>query len=96
MHVKQLLAPGSMIGTRVATLNGTLLNDGGEVCDVRFQYGTTIAYGTDTIWQPGKVAGNTFSQLITGLIPHTTYHFRAQARNGGGIGSGADETFNTH
>ena len=96
MHVKQMLAPATMLGTRVATLNGTLTDDGGEVCDVRFQYGTTIAYGTDTAWQPGFVTGNTFSQAISGLTPNTVYHFRAQARNSGGIGSGADDTFNTH
>ena len=95
MHVKQMLAPSSMLGTRVATLNGTLLSDGGEVCEVRFQYGLDIGYGTDTAWQPGKVTSDTFSQAISGLTPRTVYHFRAQARNSGGIGSGADETFDT-
>ena len=96
MHVKQMLAPASMLGTRVATLNGTLLDDGGEVCDVRFQYGLDTGYGTDTAWQPGKVTGNTFSQTISGLTPRTIYHFRAQARNSWGTNSGADETFNTY
>ena len=96
MHVKQMTAPASMLGRRVATLNGTLLDDGTETCDVRFQYGTTIAYGTDTAWQPGKVTSDTFSQAISGLIPRTVYHFRAQARNSWGTNSGADVTFNTY
>ncbi|MCK4696962.1 MAG: hypothetical protein KAT53_01505, partial [Dehalococcoidia bacterium] len=39
----------SIEGT-TATLNGTLTDDGGEACEVRFQYGETIGYGTDTPW----------------------------------------------
>lgn len=96
MHIKQMLAPAVMDGKRVATLNGTLTDDGGEACDVRFQWGTTIAYGNDTAWQPGKVTGNTFSANISGLRRATTYHFRAQARNSGGTGNGADQTFYTY
>ena len=96
MHVKQLLAPAVMAGTRVATLNGTLTDDGGEACDVRFQYGPTVAYGTDMAWQSGKVTGNTFSADISGLKKATTYHFRAQARNSKGTSDGLDATFFTY
>ncbi|GAJ21805.1 unnamed protein product, partial [marine sediment metagenome] len=58
-----------------ATLNGKVTGDGGEACEVRFQYGLTAAYGKDTAWQPGKLTGNTFSQRIYGLTPNTKYHF---------------------
>jgi len=87
--------PATDIKATSATLKGTLVDDGGEACQVRFQYGLTDAYGTDTAWQPGKVTGNTFEQLIGGLTPNTTYHFRAQAKNSAGTASGDDITFTT-
>lgn len=87
--------PATDVIQTFATPNGTLGDDGGEACQVRFQYGLTDAYGTDTAWQPGKVTGNTFEQTISGLEPNTTYHFRAQAKNSAGTASGADRTFTT-
>jgi len=78
-----------------ATLNGTVTGDGGEACEVRFQYGLTAAYGTNTAWQPGKLTSDTFSQVISGLIPNTLYHFRAQIKNSDSTADGADETFTT-
>lgn len=78
-----------------ATLHGTLTDDGGEACEVRFQYGKTVGYGTDTTWQPGKVSTDTFQQLITGLDPDQLYHFRAQAKNTQGTTSGSDTEFTT-
>jgi len=78
-----------------ATLNGTLDDDGGEACDVRFQYGETSDYGIDTEWQPGKESVVAFEQDITGLSPNKTYHFRAQVRNSTGTVNGADRTFKT-
>ena len=65
------------------------------MADVRFQYGKTDTYGTDTTWQSGKETGDTFEQAISGLLPNTLYHFRAQARNEAGIVSGDDATFRT-
>lgn len=87
--------PATIIADIEATLNGTVTGDGGEPCEVRFQYGLTAAYGTDTAWQPGKHAGDAFSQVISGLTPDTTYHFRAQIKNSAGTVSGADRTFTT-
>lgn len=85
----------TLIADIEATLNGKVTGDGGEACEVRFQYGLTDDYGTDTAWQPGKLTGNTFSQKINGLTPNTTYHFRAQIRNSAGTVNGADTTFKT-
>lgn len=68
-----------------ATLNGTLLDDGGFPCDVRFEYGETIAYGTYTQWQFGLVTGDTFQQVIYGLRYGTEYFYRALARNLAGV-----------
>ena len=65
-----------------ATLNGTIVNDGGFPCEGRFQYGTTLALGTFTPWQGGALrTGDTFSQHIMGLAGRTVYYFRAEARN---------------
>jgi len=78
------------IGNTGMTLQGTLVNDGGESCSVRFQYGLTTAYGTNTAWQSGKGTGDVFSQAISGLSPGTTYHFRAQAKWADGTTTNAD------
>jgi len=85
----------TLVTNTTATLNGTLDTDGGEACSVRFQYGTTSSYGTNTVWQSGYGTGDTFSQAITGLRAGTTYHFRAQAKNSSGMVSGEDTTFTT-
>jgi hypothetical protein len=79
----------------LATLIGRLEDDGGEPCEVRFQWGRTAACGVDTPWQPGKRTGDFFGDLVTGLRPDTTYHFRAQGRNSAGVGSGLDAAFRT-
>jgi len=78
-----------------AKLHGKLTDDGGEACEVRFQWGETTAYGNDTAWQPGKATNDLFEQLITGLDSDKTYHFRAQAKNAHGTSSGADKEFTT-
>lgn len=88
--------PAALVADIEATLNGTVTDDGGEACEVRFQYGLAApAYGTDTAWQPGKLTNDTFSQRISGLTPNTTYHFRAQIKNSAGTVDGADRTFAT-
>lgn len=61
----------------------------------RFQYGATVSYGTDTVWQGGLLQGDAFSQAITELALNTLYHFRAQTENASGSFEGDDETFTT-
>ena len=71
-----------------ATLNGIILDDGELPCEVRFQYGSTVALGSFTPWQGGAlVTGNTFSALVTGLLGGTIYFFRAEVRNALGVGT---------
>ncbi len=77
-----------------ARLNGTLDYDGGEASDCGFEWGETDAYGNTTPTQ-SKVTGETFSQVISGLDPNQTYHFRAVATNDAGTSYGADRTFTT-
>ncbi|MBA7645702.1 hypothetical protein ES703_53460 [subsurface metagenome] len=102
LHIEFLSPPPSVatnpadgVDHEQATLHGTLTDDGGETCEVRFQYGKTVGYGTDTDWQEDKQSEATFEQLITGLDPDQTYHFRAQAKNSVGTSSGSDAEFTT-
>jgi hypothetical protein len=62
-----------------------------------FEWGTTATYGTSTNLasagqgdQPVSV-----SNVVSGLQPATTYHFRVAAVNGDGITRGTDATFTT-
>ncbi|MFQ6083849.1 MAG: hypothetical protein ACE5WD_10910, partial [Candidatus Aminicenantia bacterium] len=78
------------------TLKGFLDYNGDGPCDcnVKFQYGLTTAYGTDTNWQ-SATTGDTFYEAIYGLSKGTLYHFRAQAQNPAGSATGSDKTFLT-
>ena len=86
--------PATDVVQELATLNGTLDLDGGEACNCGFEWGLTVAYGNTTPTQ-SKGTGESFSQVITGLSPGTTYHFRALATNSAGTSYGADGTFTT-
>ncbi|GAI90276.1 unnamed protein product, partial [marine sediment metagenome] len=86
--------PALWIGPLSATLDGTLDSGGGlQPCDCGFEWGLTAAYGETTPTEK-KETGEGFSQAITGLLPNTTYHFRALA-TGFGTSYGADRTFVT-
>lgn len=78
-----------------ATLNGQLIDDGGLVCDVRFEWGTSTDYGMETPWVGGYTAGMTFSYTIYGLASAMPYHFRAVARNRNGVSYGNDQIIHT-
>lgn len=76
-----------------ARLNGTLNDDGGEICLCNFEWGETIAYGNVTASQVTAVGP--FSTEISGLSPGTLYHFKAKAVSSSGAAYGADQTFTT-
>lgn len=86
--------PATELGAIEANLNGTLDDDGGEACECGFEFGLDPGYGTITATE-SKTTDQTFSQVIGGLVPNTTYHFRAFATNSSGTGYGADRTFTT-
>jgi hypothetical protein len=84
------------VGAAQATLQGTLLTDGGSSCALTFEWGPTGIYGHTVTATPSTgTSGTTFSAIITGLTVGVTYHFRADATNNGGTGNGADTTFTT-
>ena len=78
-----------------AILNGTLVNDGGESCHIRLQFGATVDYGVDTEWEYPRYSLDTLSQAISELASNTLIHFRAQAKNSRGLVSSADMVFRT-
>jgi len=80
-----------------AVLNGRIDEDGNDACEYRFRFREqSTEYYEETLFANSKVAGNTFSELITGLKQSTTYEFAAQARNSGGYSAWGDTlTFKT-
>jgi hypothetical protein len=85
------------VTTASATLNGTV-NANGDLTTVSFEYGLTTAYGTTVPGVPATVSGTTdtpVSANIAGLLPGTTYHFRAKGSNSNGSVNGLDMTFAT-
>ncbi len=86
------------ITQKEATIRGFLSYDGNlsgdTLCTVRFQYGKTIIYDSNTTNQM-IFDGNNFQAIITGLEPETLYHYRAYANNSDGEDWGTDETFTT-
>lgn len=83
------------IDANSATLHGTLTDDGGAACSVRFKHGLTAGYGSTTSWIDGKTTGQTWEQSIYGLTEGTLYHYTAQAQNSGGTSTDSDVTFLT-
>lgn len=81
-----------------ATLNGTLLDDGGAPAEAMlcgFDWGRTAAYGNYTGTAAGYQTNDPFDAALTGLLPGTEYHFRAKGINSAGTGYGDDATFTT-
>ncbi len=93
--MKVVTGAASPVGLTEAALQGVLVQDGGEPCQVYFEYGTTTSYGNISGKQT-KTAGETFSQTVTGLLPWTTYHYRAVATNSQTTRNGTDRTFTTN
>ena len=79
-----------------ATLEGSVTPNGGDT-SYYFQYGLTTAYGGQTaIADAGSGTGNVNVNLpVTGLQPHSVYHYRLVAVNSAGPVIGGDRTLLT-
>jgi hypothetical protein len=89
----------SEIKPTTATVNGTVNPSGVEVTNCHFDYGTSVSYGQSVPCEQtvgSGTSGVAVSAKLTGLVAGTTYHFRLQAENSGGVPSfGGDVTFAT-
>ena len=80
-----------LVEETIATLDGTITDDGDEACQYRFEYGTASGnYTANTGWTGSKTTGQSFSANVTGLGKGTKYYFRAQAKNSAGTASGSE------
>lgn len=89
--------PATSISCLSATLNGTI-HTGCGGATANFDYGLTMAYGTNVAGIPLSIPFNStvnVSANITGLSINTTYHYRVNATGGAGTGHGNDMTFTT-
>lgn len=85
------------ISSASATLNGTV-NPHGTGTSYYFQWGPDTNYAYSGPIGPTYVSGTTdvaVSLSATGLLGHTTYHYRLVATNANGTAYGADQTFTT-
>jgi hypothetical protein len=79
-----------------ALIDGTL-SPQGAATTYSFEYGTTTAYGSQTVSRttgPGWRSRPVFA-FLRGLTPNTPYHFRLVATNSAGTTDGSDATFTT-
>jgi hypothetical protein len=78
------------------TLKGSL-STGAQPTSYYFQYGTTVAYGSQTPAAPAASSSSAVHVAVPlgGLTPGTAYHYRLLATNPSGAAFGVDRTFTT-
>lgn len=83
--------------TRTSAVLSALVNPVGSPTTLYFEYGPTAAYGSTTavISIGSGLAPANAEAMVTGLLPDSTYHFRAVATNTQGTAQGRDFTFRT-
>jgi len=81
----------TLVEETTAALHGVVVDDGGEECQYRFEYGTVSgSYTADTGWSGNRTAGEPFSADVTGLGKWTKYYYRAQVKNSAGTAGGGE------
>jgi hypothetical protein len=90
--------PASPISQTGATLHATVNANGNSVTRCRFEFGTSLAYGSRVACAALPGSGTSpvsVAASVGGLAANTAYHFRVAATNAGGTTTGADQTFTT-
>lgn len=91
------LAPVTNLAATTATLNGTV-NPNGFTTITRFEYGTTVGYGSNAEVTLSSADGETVQNAtanLANLTPDTLYHYRLSATNAAGTSYTSDATFTT-
>ncbi|MBI2428654.1 MAG: T9SS type A sorting domain-containing protein [Ignavibacteriales bacterium] len=90
--------PPSALSSTSATISALVSANGYETT-VRFQYGTTNAYGNSVdgipLTIPDTATGRKITNTLYGLTPNTTYHYRVSTTNQLGSTEGEDRSFTT-
>ncbi len=90
--------PATHVGSSRATLNASVDPEGLETT-YRFEYGEDKAYGSEFPASPKAIGsgeeGVEVSEVLKGLKPQSTYHFRVAATNSEGTTYGEDRSFTT-
>jgi hypothetical protein len=86
----EVLSPSS------ARLHG-IVSTNGSATEAWFEWGTSPMYGhaTPMLYFDDGIMNQPYSTILNGLLPNTTYHFRAVARNISGTSYGDDHSFIT-
>jgi hypothetical protein len=98
---EEIIESADPITVTTATLRGSI-NPYGVASTYHFEYGKTNSYGltapsTDADAGSGSTYQEVSPQLVTGLEPHTRYHYRLKATYGNNLTSNsADEVFTTN
>ncbi len=88
----------SAVTQTTTTLNGTVNPEGSEVTECKFEYGTSLSYGSSVPCSVLPGSGSTpvaVSAPVSGLSEDTAYHVRISATSAAGTSKGSDETFKT-
>jgi hypothetical protein len=84
-----------VVDTTSAILKGTLDNNGGRYTSVRFIWGKLSSYNNVTDYVYNKANGQSFTNLIYGLVQGKAYHYKVEASNGVETVTGQDVAFVT-
>ena len=79
-----------------AVLHAVLDNDGGDLCQYSFEWGTAPGVYTANIsWTGTITTGSTFNLPLVGLTKGQPYYYRAKVKNSAGIAYGGEVHFLT-
>jgi hypothetical protein len=87
----------SEVAHTTAILAGAVNPNDAALSACRFEYGTSVAYGSSAPCAsvPAGGAAEPVSAALGGLTANTTYHYRLLASSASGTSEGADATFKT-
>ncbi len=84
----------AIASNNITTTSGAIGWTTDEASDTQVEYGTTNAYGTLTSLNASMVSSH--AQILSGLNPATTYHYRVLSRDAAGnLAVSGDNTFTT-